>query len=160
MVRLRTEFGRLGFTAVETFIASGNVIFETRARRAPVLESRIAGHLEEVLGFPVATFLRTPDALAAVAVASVPGAGEGGASHYVVFLRGPLSPGARTALQALASPVNRFEVQGHEVHWLSQAGIGKAEISTAQLEKALGQPATIRNISSVRKLVARLAGGL
>lgn len=157
MARLREAFRALGLTGVDTFIASGNVIFQTRARSLPALERRIAAHLEELLGFPVATFLRSPADLAAVADATVPGGGDPSLSHYIVFLQRPLGPAERAALGALQNPIDRFEVRGKEVHWLCRKTIGQSQVTTARLEKALGQPATVRSLSSVRKLVARLA---
>lgn len=45
---LRGACEALGLTSVETFIASGNVIFESRARAA-VLEEKIETHLGSVL---------------------------------------------------------------------------------------------------------------
>jgi uncharacterized protein (DUF1697 family) len=41
MTRLRREFDLLGFSGVETFIASGNVVFEARARNEERLQSKI-----------------------------------------------------------------------------------------------------------------------
>jgi uncharacterized protein (DUF1697 family) len=79
MARLRSLFEELGFGAVETFIASGNVIFSARAADSNRLESRIAAHLEESLGYGVDTFARTLDEIAAIAKGKVfpeDGAGE------------------------------------------------------------------------------------
>src|ERR1700690_628604 len=66
MARLKELFEELGFKKVETFIASGNVIFESASKSAPALEKKIAAHLEKSLGFPAMTFLRTDEELAAV----------------------------------------------------------------------------------------------
>src|SRR5262249_7266007 len=66
MARLRQLFEKLGLADVETFIASGNVIFAAPKGSIPALEKRIAAHLEKSLGYEVATMLRTPAELAAV----------------------------------------------------------------------------------------------
>lgn len=47
---LRQLFEFLGFSGVETFIASGNVVFETASRNARALERKIEKKLGEVLG--------------------------------------------------------------------------------------------------------------
>ena len=52
---------------VETFIASGNVIFDSNATNLASLEKKIAKHLHKELGYEVATFIRTPIELAAIA---------------------------------------------------------------------------------------------
>jgi uncharacterized protein (DUF1697 family) len=53
MDALRRHFASLGFDDVETFIASGNVIFQSRSTAAAALERRIEACLEERLGYEV-----------------------------------------------------------------------------------------------------------
>ena len=64
MDALRRHFESLGFSNVETFIASGNVIFETPFKNARTLESSIENKLRDALGYEVAAFLRTDAELA------------------------------------------------------------------------------------------------
>ncbi len=59
MEYLRQLFESFGFSEVETFIASGNVIFRTTAKDTTALESEIASGLQNALGYEVATFIRT-----------------------------------------------------------------------------------------------------
>ena len=59
MDHLSKLFKALGFSSVETFIASGNVIFETTAKGTTILEKKIKEHLKKSLGYEVDTFLRT-----------------------------------------------------------------------------------------------------
>ena len=65
MAVLRGHFESLGFSNVETFIASGNVIFDSRARPA-ALQKMIEARLQESLGYEVATFIRTTAEVEAV----------------------------------------------------------------------------------------------
>ena len=67
MDELRTLFAAMGFAGVETFIASGNVIFAADHSDAAALQQRIEGELNQALGYAVATFLRTDAEVAAVA---------------------------------------------------------------------------------------------
>jgi uncharacterized protein (DUF1697 family) len=46
---LRQHFAALGFSNVETFIASGNVVFETTAKNTRTLEQKIEKHLRAAL---------------------------------------------------------------------------------------------------------------
>src|SRR5690348_16811680 len=66
MDRLRGLFEELGFSNVKTFIASGNVIFESRSRSGGKLEGAIEKHLKDALGFEVATFVRSAEEIVAV----------------------------------------------------------------------------------------------
>src|SRR6185503_15854800 len=62
-------FTALGLEDVESFIASGNVIFTARSGSAPTWEKRLAERLEKALGYEVATFVRTGKEVAAIAAA-------------------------------------------------------------------------------------------
>ena len=67
MDALRKHFEDLGFENVSTFIASGNVIFETKDAKPAALEKKIEQALERALGYEVATFLRTDKEVAQIA---------------------------------------------------------------------------------------------
>ena len=66
MTALRALFEAMKFDDVETFIASGNVIFRSKAEPAK-LETQIEKRLEKTLGYRVRTFLRTVNEISAVA---------------------------------------------------------------------------------------------
>ena len=59
MDRLRGLFEQVGYADVETFIASGNVIFRSPAEDTQALERQIEAHLAASLGYEVAAFVRT-----------------------------------------------------------------------------------------------------
>ena len=67
METLVRVFIEMGLVSVETFIASGNVIFEADDRNTAALERRIEQALHAALGYPVSTFVRTPAQIAAIA---------------------------------------------------------------------------------------------
>lgn len=159
MDELRRLFGSLGLANVETFIASGNVIFDApRAGAAKTLERRIEGALEQALGYKVATFLRTTGELAAVARHEPFAADEleaEGNVLYVAFLADEPGEEAARKLLAHASALDDFHVKGREVYWLSRKKLGESKFSGALLERALGAQATVRNTTTVRKLAAK-----
>ena len=59
MDALRQLFESLGFSNVETFIASGNVTFEAKVGNTKALEKKIETCLRETLGHKVTTFIGT-----------------------------------------------------------------------------------------------------
>src|SRR5262245_9671806 len=67
MERLRDVFSAQGFQNVETFIASGNVIFETRRKSGPALEKAVEGALRSEFAYDIPTFVRSADEVAAIA---------------------------------------------------------------------------------------------
>jgi uncharacterized protein (DUF1697 family) len=63
MEQLRRLFEELGFEQVRSYIASGNLFFESDDTNVAALTTRIEQHLAADLGFEVPTFLRTVDEL-------------------------------------------------------------------------------------------------
>ncbi len=158
MTVLAGLFDELGFEGVETFIASGNVAFQSRARSTAVLERTIAEHLRQRLGYAVDTFIRTTAELQAIAAQRpFPAAMTAGpkTNLYVAFFHDKAKPATVRALSAVASGVDRFQVIGREVYWLIDGGFAATEFSGAKLEKLLGAPTTIRNIKTVKRLVKK-----
>jgi uncharacterized protein (DUF1697 family) len=91
MDRLRKLFEGEGFTNIETFIASGNVVFDGAGRPGKIdaLERAIEGMLKAALGHDVATFVR-PAELRALAAhdAFSPAASRSATAFTVAFLAG------------------------------------------------------------------------
>ena len=161
MDRLRKLFEEMELADVSTFIASGNVVFRTDDTDADALERRIERHLEAALGYAVATFLRTEAELAEVAVAKPfprAKAEAEGAILMAGFLHDAPPAARRRAVEALETPTDTLRVVGREVFWLRSVPMSETKITGALLEKTLGMPATLRNITTVRRLAAKLAG--
>lgn len=158
MDALRALFAALGLANVESFIASGNIIFDAPGGgQLPKLEAQIAAHLEAALGYPVATFLRTAAELAALAAYAPFDPAEVARAHsvHVGLLGAPLTAAALAKLPGLNDAVNAFHGHGRELYWLRRAGQDTAPYSGAQLEKTLGAPLTVRNTTTLRKLAAK-----
>lgn len=161
MDALRAHFESLRLSKVETFIASGNVIFESPTRDGASLEAEIEQRLRKKLGYEVATFLRTPSELAAVVAQQPFGAADpldAGHALSVGFVKSAPDAGAHTKLQSHASDVDDFRIVGREVFWLCRVRISDSKFTGARLEKMLGSPVTFRNVTTVRKLAAKYAG--
>lgn len=160
MADLRAHFDALRFSRVETFIQSGNVLFDSTSRDLPGLEAKIERRLESKLGYPVATFLRPLADLAAVAGHRPfpEGGSNDGAKLYVGFLKSALTAERETAVRALDNPIDELRVVGCELYWLCRKGFGESAVSGPRLERALGGPVTIRSLVSLGKLIAKHAG--
>jgi uncharacterized protein (DUF1697 family) len=151
-------FEALEFSNVETFIASGNVIFEAPTKNAQTLEKQIESHLRQSLGYEVATFIRSPVELAAIARYQPFAAAEleaEGHSLYIAFL--PAKPGseAQRKLLAFQTEVDDFHIYEREIYWLARKKMSESTFSGALLEKTLGMPATMRNVTTVKKLAVK-----
>lgn len=158
MDHLRGLFEALGYGDVETFIASGNVIFRSPTEDTRALEQQIETHLRASLGYEVATFVRTTAELASVA-GYQPFAQEEIESNtlYIGFLQTPPGSEALRKLAALQTPLDEFRVNGRELYWLCRTTISQSKVSGAQIERALGMATTLRNVTTVKKLAAKYA---
>lgn len=162
MVQLREIFEDMGFDDVATFIASGNVIFESDEADAGALERRIEAELRSELGYDVATFIRSCDELSRIAERdrfSDTTVNRDGAALHVAFTRTPVPESLREAVLALRRDSDDFRVDGREVYWLREGGrISDSPVGVA-FGRALGAEHTMRNMNTVRRLVAKYCGG-
>ncbi len=157
MERLRECFETAGFQNVETFIASGNVIFETREKPGAGLEAKIEGQLLKLLGYETATFVRTPAEVAAIA-ANQPFPETAAASALafnIGLLAEPLSEEAVKKLMAFRTEVDDFHTSGREIYWLCQARQSDSKFTNAGFERALKVRATFRNRNTFARLAAK-----
>ena len=133
------------------------MIFEASADAA-TLEQQIEVHLKQSLGYAVATFLRSPSELSKIATFkpfSVAELEDPANSLYVSFL--PAAPGSaeHDRLMGFRTSIDNFAILEREVYWLCRKKISESTFSGARLEKALGMPATMRNVTTVKKLAAK-----
>ncbi|MCL4304050.1 MAG: DUF1697 domain-containing protein [Anaerolineae bacterium] len=158
MDHLRRLFEAMGFTNVETFIASGNVIFESTEPDKKALERQIEEALQAALGYAVATFNRTTAELGEIARYK-PFKEPDADSHnlYVAFLGDTPGEAAQQKLLAFTTEIDEFKINGTEVYWLCRKKMSESQFSGALLEKTLGMPATMRNITTVKKMAAKYA---
>lgn len=159
MEELRRVFAAVPLANVETFIASGNVLFTSPARSLPALEARIEAQLQSALGYAVPTLLRTPAEVRATVDRAPFPAEEVTAAHavYVIFLRQALAPELEPQVRALDTAMDAFSGSGRELYWLCRGLLSESLVPPASFARVLGrQPTTMRNMTMLRKLAARL----
>jgi uncharacterized protein (DUF1697 family) len=157
METLRELFSGLKFANVETFIASGNVIFETKATPDERLEQKIEKHLESALGYEVGTFVRSIEEIRAIGVYQ-PFTSEAVKAAHVVsvgFLKGILSANVIEQVMSFRTEVDDFHVHGREVYWLCRIRQSDSKFPAKKFEKAIGSPVTWRNMNTVVGLSAK-----
>jgi uncharacterized protein (DUF1697 family) len=157
MDTLRREFDAIGLKDVETFIASGNVVFTAPPGKTTSLERKIEKRLHQSLGYEVRTFIRTEAEVAAIA-----GYKPFADAHLrsaqalnVAFLGDPLEPAAVKLLMAMRTSIDDFHVNGREMYWLCRKKQSESTFSNARFEKALGGRATFRGVKTIVKLAAK-----
>lgn len=151
MDELKRAFEALAFENVSTFIASGNVIFESDSS-AHDLEPRIEAHLQQWFGYPVGTLLRTEREVARMAehapFAEPP-------RTYVLLMRSAPDDARRTRILELASSDEPVRVHEREVYWQPSSFLDSRV--NGPLTKLVGIESTMRNVNTIRRLAAKLA---
>lgn len=159
MTELAALFTKLKYANVETFIASGNVIFESKERDTGKLEDAIQRHLAKSLGYEVDTFVRTRAEVVAVAVFQPFTKADMEPAENTIhcgFLQTPLSAAQASGLTACQSEFDAFRVDGREYYWLCRKiKSHESKIWASPQLKALKLPtSSMRNLTTVRKLAA------
>ncbi len=161
METLRELFSNLGFSNVETFIASGNVIFESKTAADRVLENEIEKLLESALGYGVDTFVRTAGEVHAVSVYK-PFDDEllkSAQALNIAFLHETLSPSAVETVMGFRTEIDEFHVRGREVYWLCRTRQSDSTFTNKPFERAIQSPATFRSAKTIAKLAAKYPAG-
>ena len=153
MAALRSSFEEQGFTEVTTYIQSGNVVF--RAAGKVDVES-VEAALAARFGAEISVVVRTGAQIDAVLAAN-PFDGEDSKLVHVAFLarRPTRSEVGRLDLDGYDS--ERAVVRGAEIYYHLPNGMGRSRLP-AHVDRRLGVPATVRNLTTVAKL-ADLARG-
>ena len=156
MSQLRELFTELGYQDVETFIASGNVIFTSDAAAAK-LPGQIAAHLEASLGYPVDTFVRTADEVRQIGATPVFAEdGDPAYTIHVAFLSQKLPPKQKAAFEAIETDKDAFVVSGREFYWRCLGRMSDSEVWRLPETKAIKLPThSMRSMVSLRKLIAK-----
>jgi len=156
---LRQLFESLGFTGVETYIASGNVVFESPSSDTAALVKQIEAKLRQALGYEVATFLRTGEEVAAIATYRPFSLAEVDTAQAlnVAFLSSALDDAAIQRLMNLRTEIDKFHVHEREVYWLCRKKQSESTFSNAVLERTVGNQSTLRGVNTIHKLVEKYA---
>lgn len=152
---LRQHVDSLGFANIQSFIQSGNVLFKSTLTNVPKLESMIEDQLLAVLGFSVATFIRTDQETKKIAHFDPFSLSQYG-SHsvlYISFLKTAPSQTLKDKLTEYSSEIEALKFLDRQLFWLWHREAGESKMTNARVEKNLGMPTTQRNSSTVRKLV-------
>jgi uncharacterized protein (DUF1697 family) len=157
MAELRGLFEGLSLKEVDTFIASGNVIFASRSKDTRTLQQKIESQLLQSLGYEVKVFLRTVPEVGAIARYKPFNESQlsFAAALNVAFLADPLDAGAEKSIMALKTEIDDFHVYGREVYWLCKTKQSDSKFSNARFEKMVNARATWRNMNTVVRLAAK-----
>ncbi len=137
-----------GFTNVRTFIASGNLLFDSDLAEAEV-QARVEAGLEKFFGKPVPVFVRSSKEMAATAAAN-PFPDDKPSRVMVHFI--PADPVAEMLVEARDVAGERLALGPRSIIVSYGEGIGKTRLKLPAVKGG-----TARNMNSVAKMAAMLA---
>jgi uncharacterized protein (DUF1697 family) len=150
MSELKAMCEALGFEAVQTYIASGNVLFRT-ALSADKVHIALEQKLIAYAGKPVGVHVRTAQEMTSV-LSKNPFSGEAPSRVMAIFLDEAPDEKAITNVTGRANEELRLGTRELYVHYGAGMGTSKLRIPAAK-------EGTARNMNTVAKLV-ELAGAL
>lgn len=159
MERLKALVEGLGYANVSTFIASGNVIFESKVKDAAKLETQIEKHLADSLGYEVDTFLRTADEMAALGKFNPFPKEPWEKSNWTIhvgFHKAPIAKAEAKKLCAIRTDYDAFHIDGRDLFWLTHGGISVSTVWKLPEMKQIKLPSsTMRNRKTILNLVEK-----
>ena len=153
MAELKALCGRIGLEKAETYIQSGNVVFESDT--APdALEARLEDALRTAFGFAPAVMVRSADQWSAYAAGCpFPEAAEKEANLVLLGLcKRPPRPEAAGELEARGANGERVAIAGDALWFHYAGGVGPSKLSPSLIDRLAGAPVTARNWRTVLKL--------
>lgn len=159
MAALRTLCEGLGWTDVQTYVQSGNVVFVAKGNPAQ-LAAALAGAIEQHFGFPVPVLVRT--AAAWRTLAATPAFADAAAERpqllHVACVAAPVPQDAVARLLPYCKDGERVAVAATGATlWLDYAGgVARSKLAPAVLDRVCGAVVTARNWNTVQALAAML----
>jgi uncharacterized protein (DUF1697 family) len=153
MAEFRKLLEGLGYKRVETYIQSGNAVFDAPVPAAKTAKA-IAAALEKLMGGPVGVLLRTHVELGRV-IAGNPYASEAaadGARVHAVFLSGIPVEAAIAGLKKIPPRSDRYHHLGDTLYLHLPDGAAESKFTAKTLDRILGVNVTARNWNTVVKL--------
>ena len=153
MTDLKRMFESFGLENVQTYIQTGNVIFESQESDASALEVEIDRQLEIAYGKRILLFVRTIREVIKMVI-DCPFDPQGEETAYVAVLARKPNRKNVDALLALRSDADDFSVIGKDAYILRRDR-EKSVFSNNLVEKILEVPGTTRNLTTIKKLAEK-----
>lgn len=150
MAELRALCATLGWRDVATYIQSGNLVFSAAGKPAAI-EARLEAAIAKEFGLAVPVILRTAAQWAAYPKAN-PFPKEPPNRVMLLLAKADPAAGAAEAIQARAQAGEQVRRVGDGLWFHYPEGAGTSKLTPSLIERAVGAPATARNVNTVRKL--------
>jgi uncharacterized protein (DUF1697 family) len=150
MVDLRSMCLGLGYDNVETYIQSGNVVFDAAASEASVVAAVKAGLLS-TFGLTLSVVVRSAAELIEIVQHNPFPAETDGTKLHVTCFASPLAEAMVAKLDPSFSPPDTFVFRGRDMYLHLPGGMGTSKLAV-HIGQKLGKLGTSRNWNTILKL--------
>jgi uncharacterized protein (DUF1697 family) len=154
MEKLRASCEGLGFDKVQTFIQSGNVVFQAAKLVSRAISKKLEDRILKDFGFPVDVISRTREEIGKI-IQNNPWLKERGidpARLHVAFLSDAPTAEAVKELESLTIKPDKVCVAGKEIYFYFPNGVSGSSLWKHPLDHVLAVPVTMRNWNTVNAL--------
>lgn len=154
MAKLQQSLSSLGFEKIQTYLQSGNVIFDAEKSLESTLAASIANRIKQDFNYAVPVLVIPHAALTKIAHANPlwPEAGGDEKLFHCTFLFQAVPQATFKALTLPAAEGERAELVGQTVLLHCPHGYGRSKLNNNYFERALKVSATTRNWRTVLQL--------
>lgn len=152
MADLRSLLENIGLTDVQSYIQSGNVVFQTEETDARTLSEKIRNAIGENYEFtPDVMIIRDEDFDKVLAENPFPEAESDPGKLHIGFLESrPTNPNLN-GLKEVKKESERYELKSKAFYFYAPDGVGRSKLF-AKAEKLIGVSMTSRNWRTVKKI--------
>ena len=153
MVELRNLLSGVGFNNVQTYIQSGNVVFESLEGNSQKLETDIQKAIKSHFDFEVPVLVKTGGQLKDI-LSKTPFSVEKTEKSYFTLLHQKPDDTLVEDVKSLNYPNEEFFITDECVYFFSTTGYGNAKCNNNFFERKLKVGATTRNYKTMVKLLS------
>lgn len=155
MVDLKLILAKLGLANVQTYIQSGNVVFETEQTSISQIGDSIGKAIKASHGFlPQILIISDDDLKTTFTELSLEYEKEN--NLYFWFLAQPAKQAKITEIETLLASEDTYKLTDKVFYMSCPNGIGKSKLPS-KLERLLGVSATARNLRTVKKILEMIS---
>jgi len=154
MDKLRASCEALGFDKVQTFIQSGNIMFQAAKLASTAISKKLEDRILKDFGFPVDVISRTREEMGKI-IQNNPWVKERGidpARLHVAFLSDVPTAEAVKKLESLTIEPDKVHAAGREIYFYFPNGVSGSSLWKHPLDRVLSIPVTMRNWNTVNAL--------
>jgi len=152
MADLRIMLEAMDFSNVQTYIQSGNIVFNSTISDTKALAAHIKSKIAETFGYEVKVMVLAANEFKQK-VESQPFTAEEALYTYFTFLSEKPQAIPEDKIEAAKKPEEKIHIQDDMVYFMCKENYGRSKLSNNFFEQKLKVDATTRNWKTCQKLI-------